>query len=348
MLSASKIESGNLANHTVRFRDLVPCKTAFIDSRTPGSDRKENFCIIGGGVAENPGQHVHIRSPHCFDIGGARQPRGCKNSHHSHDTEEVFVVHKGSWKFTWGENGEDGETVLGAGDTISIPLWVFRGFENVGADDGFLFSILGLLPDGSAGQVTWAPKVFRDARNHGLALLEDGRLIDTAAGQKIPPGGVVSSGPGPEQMRRFRTLSLAQMLNCVAFNRDLAGNRAQSPHGGLNRFPGVAEIAVAGCASPGESMPPGSLAWRHGFQLRRLSLSPGSEVPTHSRQEEEVIFVHEGAMEVAVDGERARLCKGDLLTTPCGTGRSFRNPGELPLDAVVVRGGDHPAKARFE
>jgi len=137
------------------------------------------------------------------------------------------------------------------------------------------------------------------------------------------------------------------MLNCVAFNRDLAGNRAQPPRGGLNRFPGVAEIAVAGCASPGESMPSGSLAWRHGFQLRRLRLSPGSEVPTHTRQEEEVIFVHEGEMEVAVDGERTRLLKGDLLTTPCGISRSFRNPGGLPLDAVVVRGSDHPAKARF-
>lgn len=33
----------------VRYGDLIPCKTAFIDAHTPGSDQKENFTIIGGG-----------------------------------------------------------------------------------------------------------------------------------------------------------------------------------------------------------------------------------------------------------------------------------------------------------
>ena len=27
----------------VRYGDLQPCKTAFIDAHTPGSDQKENF-----------------------------------------------------------------------------------------------------------------------------------------------------------------------------------------------------------------------------------------------------------------------------------------------------------------
>ena len=58
----------------VRYRDLLPCTTAFIDTRTPGSERKENFTIIGPGVAENPEQHVHITLAHGFNIGGARQP----------------------------------------------------------------------------------------------------------------------------------------------------------------------------------------------------------------------------------------------------------------------------------
>ena len=32
----------------VRYGELRPCKTAFIDAHTPGSNRKENFTIIGG------------------------------------------------------------------------------------------------------------------------------------------------------------------------------------------------------------------------------------------------------------------------------------------------------------
>ena len=38
----------------VRYGDLTPCKTAFIDARTPGNDQNENFCIIGAGVSESP------------------------------------------------------------------------------------------------------------------------------------------------------------------------------------------------------------------------------------------------------------------------------------------------------
>ena len=29
----------------VRYGDLIPCKSAFIDAHTPGSDQKENFTI---------------------------------------------------------------------------------------------------------------------------------------------------------------------------------------------------------------------------------------------------------------------------------------------------------------
>ncbi len=47
-----------IQDRIVRYGDLKPCKTAFIDAHTPGSDQKENFTIIGGGVSESPDQHV--------------------------------------------------------------------------------------------------------------------------------------------------------------------------------------------------------------------------------------------------------------------------------------------------
>ena len=43
-----------MENRIVRYGDLRPCKTAFIDAHTPGSDQKENFTIIGGGVRKVP------------------------------------------------------------------------------------------------------------------------------------------------------------------------------------------------------------------------------------------------------------------------------------------------------
>ncbi len=77
----------------------------------------------------------------------------------------------------WGTEARDGSVQLGPGDTISIPTRMFRGFENIGDDVGFLFAVLG---GDDPGKVTWAPRVFDLAKQYGLVLLDGGRLIATA------------------------------------------------------------------------------------------------------------------------------------------------------------------------
>jgi len=170
----------------VRYGDLVPCKTAFIDAHTPGSDQKENFTIIGGGVSESPDQHVHIKETPGFNIGAAGQPPKCRNSLHSHRTAEVFFVLKGRWRFFWGRWGTAGEVVLEEGDIINIPTGIFRGFENIGTDYGMIMAILG--GDDAGGGVIWAPQVIEDAKDHGLVLGANGKLYDSKKGQTLPEG----------------------------------------------------------------------------------------------------------------------------------------------------------------
>ena len=170
----------------VRYGDLQPCKTAFIDAHTPGSDQKENFTIIGGGVSESPDQHVHIAIPHGFNIGAAGQPPNCRNSLHDHHTAEAFFVLKGRWRFFWGRWGTAGEVVLEEGDIFNIPTGIFRGFENIGTDYGMIMAILG--GDDAGGGVMWAPQVIEDAADHGLILGENGKLYDTKKGQTLPEG----------------------------------------------------------------------------------------------------------------------------------------------------------------
>jgi mannose-6-phosphate isomerase-like protein (cupin superfamily) len=170
----------------VRYGDLQPCKTAFIDAHTPGSDQKENFTIIGGGVSESPDQHVHIGIPHGFNIGAAGQPPHCRNSLHDHHTAEVFFVLKGRWRFFWGRYGDAGEVTLEEGDIFNIPTGIFRGFENIGTDYGMITAVLG--GDDAGGGVMWAPEVIEDAADHGLVLGEDGKLYDTKRQQKLPEG----------------------------------------------------------------------------------------------------------------------------------------------------------------
>ena len=169
--------SDELEARIVRYGDLIPCKTAFIDAHTPGSDQKENFTIIGGGVSESPDQHVHIKDTPGFNIGAAGQPPRCRNSLHSHTTAEVFFVLKGSWRFFWGRWGTAGEVVLEEGDIINIPTGIFRGCENIGLAYGMIMA--GLGGDDAGGGVTWAPQVIQDGAEDGLSLGDIGKLYES-------------------------------------------------------------------------------------------------------------------------------------------------------------------------
>jgi mannose-6-phosphate isomerase-like protein (cupin superfamily) len=175
-----------MESRIVRYGDLRPCKTAFIDAHTPGSDQKENFTIIGGGVSESPDQHVHIGIPHGFNIGAAGQPPKCRNSLHNHRTAEVFFILSGRWRFFWGQHGDAGEVILEKGDIFNIPTNIFRGFENIGTDYGMIMAVLG--GDDAGGGVIWAPHVIEEAQAHGLVLGDNGKLYDSKKGHTLPTG----------------------------------------------------------------------------------------------------------------------------------------------------------------
>ncbi len=336
-LSGTDWISDFAAARLVRYADLRPCTTAFIDTRTPGSEEKENFTIIGPGVAESPDQHVHISIPHGFNIGGARQPPGCLNSQHSHETAEVFVVHSGTWAFLLGPNREDGEVVLSPGDVISIPTQVFRGFKNVGDDTGFLYAVLG---GDDPGHVTWAPYVFDNAKEYGLVLLEDGSLVDTTKGETIPDGKKPMRPTTNDDVARLRKMTAEEMSDCVITHDALAHGAEVS--GGL---PNINETPIIGEASPAESLAAGQMTWPHGFNLRYVTIDQGVQSKTHARAEEEVIFVHAGRLTVQLPGGELEMTSGDTLTIPVGMNRSFANNGDEVVQAYVVRGGDRPGAA---
>lgn len=333
----------NIESRIIHFNQMVPCKTAFIDARTPGSDKKENFCLIGEGVAENPDQIVHITIPHGFNIGAARQPKGCKNSHHSHDTEEVFMIQSGKWQFTWGEDGSDGQVTLTAGDIISLPSNMFRGFENIGDEPGFMFSILSLNDSGSAGKVMWAPYVFEQAENHGLVLLEDGRLIDIAAGIKIPDNGVVMQATTKAEAASLDKLTLDELSKGIVSDSEVVDLK----QGGLSAITGVTESAIIGIANPAEEFDAAKISWPHGFQLRDLQLQAGASTGDHTRSEEEVIIVQKGELSVSCSGENFTLGEGDLFTAPIDSIRQYQNISDTLVQLWVVRRGNQPRAAQF-
>ncbi len=278
----------------VRYGDLMPCKTAFIDAHTPGSDQKENFTIIGGGVSESPDQHVHITIPHGFNIGAAGQPPKCRNSLHSHRTAEVFFVLSGRWRFFWGRWGDAGEVVLEEGDIINIPTGIFRGFENIGTDYGMIMAILG--GDDAGGGVIWAPQVIEDAQDHGLVLGENGKLYDSKKGEHLPDGVNPMPLLTEDELKDYPELAPMQVIGM-----------------GVRRYWDMVALAKDKPTKViGET---GIIRDKPGFEVDLVTRSSATE-DMHQHDRPSVLMPVKGHWKVMWDGGETTLAPGDTMSVP--------------------------------
>ena len=305
----------------VRYGDLIPCRTAFIDAHTPGSDQKENFTIIGGGVSESSDQHVHIADTPGFNIGAAGQPPNCRNSLHVHRTAEVFFILSGRWRFFWGRWGNAGEVTLEQGDIFNIPTGIFRGFENIGTDYGMIMAILG--GDNAGGGVVWAPQVIEDAQAHGLVLGENGKLYDSTKGAQLPDG----VGPMPvltdAELDKFPEPSTADVVpNYVARYWDMVALADKQP------------AKVIG--------PDAMLRDKPGFELDFVTRGSIAETE-YSTDQHEVLMPVRGHWRVSWDGGSTALAPGDTMAVPPGIGRTIGPAMTGECAMYRVRSTDDPA-----
>ena len=305
----------------VRYGDLKPCRTAFIDAHTPGSDQKENFTIIGGGVSESADQHVHIQIPHGFNIGAAGQPPKCRNSLHSHRTAEVFFVLSGRWRFFWGRWGNAGEVVLEKGDIFNIPTGIFRGFENIGQDYGMIMAILG--GDDAGGGVIWAPQVIEDARDHGLVLSQQGKLYDTKKGENLPDGVEPMPLLTEDELKTYPEPTSRDVIpGYVARYWDMVGMADQSP----------VEVIGEG----------GLLRDKPGFKVHLMTRG-SSTTDMHQHDKPSVLMPVTGHWKVVWQGGETTLAPGDTMSVPEGLDHTAypSMTGEAALYHIV--GTDDPA-----
>lgn len=316
---------GSIYDRIVRYGDLVPCRTAFIDAHTPGSDQKENFTIIGGGVSESADQHVHISDTPGFNIGAAGQPPKCRNSLHTHRTAEVFFVLHGRWRFFWGNDGSDGAVILEEGDVINIPTGIFRGFENIGTDYGMIMAVLG--GDDAGGGVIWAPQVIEEAADHGLMLGENGVLYDNKKGQTLPDGVKPMRMLDSAEMALFPHVTTGEFVpRFVARYWDMMALADHQP------------VTVIGAD--------GMLVDRPGFTLELLG--PGSvESQPYQNDRHEIYMVMRGHWHLEWDGETTSLAAGDVAAIPPGALRSLRPAMSGEASIFRVQNTDDPAGPTF-
>ena len=111
MTTDVRVEAGELERRTVRRSEWVSSNVAFIDCRTPGSERKENYAFIGPGVSQNADQFVNLTERHGYNVGAAGMPNGVTNNLHLHFTAEVFINFGGTFPVRWGVDGKQGEYI---------------------------------------------------------------------------------------------------------------------------------------------------------------------------------------------------------------------------------------------
>ena len=333
------VSATELEKRTIRREDLVSCNQAFIDCRTPGSDKKENYALIGSGVSQNSEQVINLQMPHGFNVGGAAMPNGVTNSLHLHFTAEVFVVVEGEYKFRWGVDGKAGEFVGRTGDILSVPTWIFRGFTNVGAEENFMFTVLGR---DVTGGIIWGPSVIKEAAGHGLVLTAENELVDTSAGQQVPEG-VEEVRPMPQKQidalqsftpeqirRRVVTESDRHFYDNALLCNGLPGGNAQ-----------LALVIGFGMTEHRAQEPP--VYNPHGFNVAWLKAAPGEGLLTHRHPETQVLIARSGEWLITLNTESEQtvtLKANDTFSVPRGAWRRFENVSDGDAEMVVINGSD--------
>ena len=336
------VDTREIERRTIRRSDWVACNAAFIDCRTPGSDRKENYAFIGAGVSQNPNQVVNLTENHGFNTGAAGMPNGISNNLHLHFTAEVFINLGGEFRLRWGVDGKEGEYVSHDGDVISIPTWIFRGFTNEGPDEGILYTVLGR---DVTGGIIWGPSVLKEAESYGLHLTADNQLIDTVAGDELPEDVALITPMKQRYIDELTSYSVEELRSRVV----QPGDRVYSSSALLCTAVegGAADLALVigyGMSENRRQVP--SIHEPHSFNLAWVRAAAGQGVLRHRHDQTQALLVKSGRWDITLNGDPSTtvtIGAGDSFSVPQGSWRSYvcvdggdAGAGEI----LVINGGD--------
>ena len=333
-----------IRERVIPFSSLRYSTDAFIDYRIPGCAPKYNYALIGAGVSQNPNQPVSLREPHGFQVGGISMPHGKTNPPHMHFTCEVFLCSRGAWQMHWGFNPQQLEAEISEGDVCSVPTWIYRGFKNIGVDDGFMFTALG---GNDTGGILWGPTTLEAAAREGVHLTEDYRIIDEQLGQQMTPDMKRLQPMTPAEIAALRSWSTAEMEQRVVRFKDLRWSASALLDSVLPGCGGqLAPVIGLGLSEDRDQLAP--ILNAHGFSIEWLKLPPGGQLSRHKIDQKQVVVVKSGAIDAVVmasDGEASHRLQGtptswDSMSLPADCWRTLRNQGEGEALAWLITTGD--------
>jgi quercetin dioxygenase-like cupin family protein len=329
----------------IPFDSLRYSTEAFIDYRIPGCAPKKNYALIGPGVSQNPNQPVSLREKHGFQVGGVSMPAGTTNPPHMHFTAEVFICTKGRWQMHWGFDPEPLKAEIGEGDIFTVPTWIYRGFQSLGPDDAFMFTALGR---NDTGGILWGPWTLEAARQQGVHLTDDYRIIDEQLGQKWNDADKRLQPMTPQEIAALRKWTPEQMARRAVRFADLDWSADALLDSSLPGCGGtIAPVIGLGMSQDRNHLAPVQNA--HGFSIEWLRLPPGGGMSRHSLADKQVLVVYRGHLGITIDGADAPvtiIAQGsgqgwDSYAMPANTWRSYRNTGRDDAIVLVMTPGDH-------
>ena len=252
----------------------------------------------------------------------------------------MFLAFRGEYKLRWGPNGDDGEFVIRAGDIASMPTWIFRGFTNVGPDNGWLFTALG---GDDTGGIIWHPSILNGAAQYGLYLTKDNMLVDTERGVAKPSDDALIRPMREEEVAGLRHYSVEEMRRRIVTREE----RAWSGEALLDScLPGhasaMAPVIGYGIGQDRNQEP--KVTNPHGFSVEWLKLPPGQAVSRHRIREKQVLIAFAGNVAVTLNapGEEVELAVApwDTASVPAEAWRSIQNVGDVDAELVVITAGD--------
>mgnify|MGYP000380239095 FL=1 len=288
-----------------KFNELIPSTLPFVEGRLEGHKERKNYSIVGPGVAEDSEQSVKISKAHGYNLGAVSANPKNGSGLHSHTTAEVFLIYSGKWKFYWGVDGKN-EIILGKGDIISMPTNMFRGFENAGDEEGLIFVVLG---NDDPGIITWIPKVLINAKETGLALLDDNSLIDLKK-NKIPTGKKLLEPISNDQLQKFDNYSLNEIEKFICrfdnqskFQNDLDG--------------GIKLIQIIGNQFCNQSYNP-LIDQNTGFNLSILK-SKNGQIKDLIFTKPTIMFSQKGLWKIKIENDVFEINSKDTFSAPLNT-----------------------------
>ena len=338
------VDPAEFARRVIQPADFVPDTEAFVDVRLPRSAGKASYSFIGPGVSQNDGQIVNLTEPHGFQVGAASMGPGVINNQHLHFTAEVLICTRGRWRVNIGEHAEQ-LLEIEPGTVFSAPTWVFRGFENIGADDGWVFAVLG---GDDTGGIIWAPDVLRAAAKTGLYLSSDLSLVDAANGE-LPEDVVLPLDA--EQLAAVDTYSDKELAARTVGPEDLQWS-GRALLSGVIAGHATALAPVIGYGMTEDRHHRAPIATPHGFSVEWLRVAPGADTGIHRLRQSQALLVCEGQWEITVNrGDNsisANPAEGSVVSIPTSAWRNLKNTGPTDATALVVCGSDQRAAIQWD